>query len=91
MMGYGNFGYGGMGMLGGFWMLAFLALVIIGIIALVRHLSEMGTPGAPGATLFKSGPPSNNGSDPALAIARERLARGELSIEEFETIRRALG
>ncbi|HEX2865018.1 MAG TPA: SHOCT domain-containing protein [Deinococcales bacterium] len=77
------------GFLGGLLPLAMLALAILAGMALVRHFNEpRRAPGPAAGTLPRSFEPE---PDPALAIARERLARGELSVEEFEAIRRALG
>ncbi|HLC40190.1 MAG TPA: SHOCT domain-containing protein [Methylomirabilota bacterium] len=56
-----------------------LALMIIGIIAGVRWLATAGNPsGARGE------------SDRALQIIRERYAKGEISREKFERMRRDL-
>lgn len=81
MMGY--FGYGnGMSMFGGLGMLILVGLAILGILALLRHYNEPGHSPLTG--------PAQQRPDEALRIARERLARGELSLEEFESIKRSL-
>lgn len=68
-------GFGFLGMLL-FWGL-FLALVVGGTVFLLRQRGETRSPGdADGAT--------------ARRILDERLARGEISREEYETIRAAL-
>jgi putative membrane protein len=72
----------GLGMgLGGVWMIIFWAVIIGGGIWLL-------------ATLFpKSALSPKVDGDPevnSLAILKQRYARGELSKEEFETIRRDL-
>lgn len=76
-MGY-NWDYQGMG--GGWWVLMLIGMVIFwsilvfGVVALVRH--------------NHSGPviPHAGGDDKAVGILRERLARGEITPEEFTTI-----
>lgn len=69
---YGMMGGGGWG--GGGWVIGLLALffgvlVIAGIILLVRYLWP---------------PERGERADSALAILRERYARGEINQEEFE-------
>jgi putative membrane protein len=73
--GYGMHGLGGLGML------LFWALVIAGIVYLVRWY---------GPTINNSRVSGGDGNDNAVSIARERLARGEISPEEYESIKRAL-
>ena len=81
MMGYGY----GMGWLGGFGMVLFWGLMILGIVIFVRWFSNESARNPPPPT-------GRNGSerDQALEIARERLAKGEIKPEEFESIRRSL-
>jgi putative membrane protein len=80
MMGYGN-GYG-MGWFGGLGMLLFWGLVVFGIVMLLRWFSNQ----------RDASPAANNtgASNQALKIARERLAKGEIKPEEFESIKRSL-
>lgn len=75
----GGFGYGGM-MFGGLLMLAFWVLVIVGVIWLVLTLTRSGqtVPGAPGAAK-------------PLDTLRERYAKGEITKEQYEEIKRDLG
>ena len=82
MMGYGN-GYG-MGWFGGIGMVIFWGLVIFGIVMLLRWFSNQSG--------RSTSPPGGNmgGRDQALEIARERLAKGEIKPEEFESIKRGL-
>lgn len=96
-MGYGRgygYGYGNM-MGGGGWffgliMLLFWALVIVGIVLLVmwavRSSNRHNHPGT-------SAPPQvgQAGHDEAVAIAKKRLASGEITPEEYDGIMRALG
>ena len=82
MMGYGN-GYG-MGWFGGLGMVLFWGLVVFGIVMLLRWFSnESGRSRSSAAT-------NTAGSNQALEIARERLARGEIKTEEFESIKHSL-
>ena len=94
MMGYGRGGpYGGRmgpGMMGGFgfgWgivALLFWALVIGGVVFLiVRLLDQNPSPAGPHAR-------ERQQSDSALDILRERYARGEITKEEFDQMRRDL-
>ncbi len=77
-MGY-NWGYQGMG--GGWWflmvigMVVFWSILVFGVVALMRHNHSGPT------TLVHP-----DASDRAVAIIRERLARGEISPEEFTTL-----
>jgi putative membrane protein len=61
---------------GWFWMVAFWGIVIWGVVALVQR-SNRQEPPAPR-------------EDDALTILERRYARGELSAEEFEGMRRTL-
>jgi putative membrane protein len=77
----------GPGMMGGFgwgWfmpvlMLIFLGLIIWAIVAVVRGVSQFG--GSYNST---------NRSDPALDVLKTRYALGEISIEEFEKVKKSL-
>ena len=75
-MGWGQ-GYGWTGF-GGIFMLVFWLVVIVGAIALVRWLTARGDAGG-GAERRRP-----------LEIAQERYARGEISREEYEQLRRDL-
>jgi putative membrane protein len=82
MMGYGN-GYG-MGWFGGLGMVLFWGFLVFGIVMLLRWYSNQ-----PGRGVSPAG--NNAGaSNQALEIARERLAKGEIKPEEFESIKRSL-
>jgi len=74
--GYGP-GGGAAGWFAPILMLVFWALVIGGIVFLLRSWWPQGMRGRSG--------------DTALEILRERYARGELSREQFEEMRRDLG
>ena len=72
-------GYG----MGGDWglgMLLFWGLVVVGIVLLVRWLSSEAGRNAPPVS----------GDRQALDIARGRFARGEITAEELEAIKRGL-
>lgn len=74
---WGSWGIGMMIMMFVFW-----AVLIVGIVLLIRWLM---TAGAPGARLS-----SGTGSESALDILKKRYARGEISKQEFEEMRRDL-
>ena len=76
MMGYG-YGYGGWW---GLVTLLFWVLVIAGVVTLVVWLVRQGQ--------GQRGPVG--GEDRALATLRERYARGEITQDEFEQMRRTL-
>ena len=79
----GGWGWGGWLLMGFFWL-----LVIAGIVMLIvwmargpRHRMMMGQ----GGPMHMQGP-----NDEALAIAKRRLANGEISSEQYEQIRKTL-
>lgn len=71
---------------GGFWSV-FGTLFWVGLLVLLALLLARLIFGGGPRT---SGPPFAQRRDPALEIARERLARGEIDAQTFETIKRAL-
>ncbi len=77
----GGFGLGGGMLFGGFLMLAFWALVIGGIawLGVMFARNSQGTAATPGS-----------GQTP-LAILQARYAKGELTKEQFDQVRRDLG
>ena len=89
-----GFGFhGGVGLFAFVWFLVSIAflvllvlLVVLAIRWLLRSLSASGaaTPGRPGSS-------AATGDDAALAVLRERFARGEIDADEFEQRRRTLG
>lgn len=102
MMGYGQgYAHGGYGSgygtmmggsgFGGLLMLLFGALVIVGIVLLVmwavRASGQHGN-GNPALATPQSG---MVGHDEAMAIARRRLASGEITPEQYSEIARTLG
>lgn len=100
--GYGGSGYGGM-MGGGGWfvgvmMFVFGALVLVGIVLLVIWAARA-SGGHAGGQHHAVPPvmPGHNalsaaaGHDEAVAIAKRRLASGEISPDEYATIMKHLG
>jgi putative membrane protein len=83
MMGYGMYGYRAFPLWGGLAMMFFMLLFWLAIIAAIAWL---------GAWLFRQGrlaPPGPEAARPtALDILSERYARGEISREQYEQMRR---
>ncbi len=80
MNGYGyGMDSGGFGWIG---MLLFMVVIIVGLVVLVRALNQ-GSHGGHAGSVFDT--------DRTLQIARERFARGELTKEQFEALKRDLG
>ncbi len=92
MMGYGRYGSGFNNMMNGGWgillWLLFGALIIAGVVLLVlwamRSSTRHSASGGPT-------PPQAVGHDEAVAVARKRLASGEITKEEYDHIMGALG
>jgi uncharacterized membrane protein len=97
MMGYGRgYGYGYNNMMGGgggwfagLLMLLFAALVIAGIVLLVMWAvrASAGHQATSGTAL----PPEAAGHHEAVAIAKRRLASGEITKAQYDEIMQALG
>ena len=89
---YGPAMMGGYSPWAGLLMLLFWLAILVGAVLLVvwavRQSQHGGTtmPPHPGAT-----PPMQQHHDEAMAIARKRLASGEITREQFEEIRQTLG
>ena len=88
----------GFGLFGLFWLVSAvlsIALVVVLIMVAVRYLNRT-SPSAqgqwPGQAAPPPGapPPSSTRPEP-LEILRERFARGEITLSDFETAKRALG
>jgi putative membrane protein len=76
MMGDGFYGAGfGMGWLGFVFMLIFWGAVIAGVVWLVRIVVK---------------PESKFGGKDALAILKERLAKGEIDVKEFKVLKKEI-
>lgn len=90
MMGPCGWGFDMMGgWFGGFLMLLFGALVVMGVVLLivwgVRQSTGHAGFGGPQHPSPQAGP------DEAVAIARKRLAAGEITTEQYEELMRVLG
>jgi putative membrane protein len=84
-MGFGHDGLAGIGLIGLIWFalsIAFTVLIIVLIAVGIRWLLQHSGSGP------HAGPPRE---DNALAVLRERFARGEIDAEEYEARRRTLG
>lgn len=87
-------GYGlGYDMMGGGWVggalfLLFGTLVVVGVVLLVIWAvrASSGHTGSGGQA-----PPAGPAHDEAVAVARRRLASGEINRDQYEEIMRALG
>lgn len=80
-----NMGWGGGFGFGGLFMLIFWGLVIWAIIVLAKNLSE--NKGCCGMSDHNK---HKNSGDSAMDILRERYAKGELSKEDFERMKKDL-
>ncbi|MDF1541756.1 MAG: hypothetical protein RQ731_01600 [Anaerosomatales bacterium] len=91
MMGPYGWGYDmmGGGWFGGLLMLLFSVVVIAGVVLLVIWAVRQST-GQTGSHGSQSAPPQTS-SDEAVAIARKRLAAGEITKEQYEDLIRVLG
>ena len=68
---------------GGYWLMPLIMLLFLGVVAAgLYFLLKAFMPG--GGAAFRED------QDRALAIAKERLARGEITFEEYEKIRKTL-
>ena len=93
MMGYRGYGYGYGDMMGGGWfggvlMLLFTLLVLVGFVLLVIWAirASSGHHSASGPTMH----PAEAGHHEAVAIAKKRLASGEITKEQYDEIMRTL-
>jgi uncharacterized membrane protein len=89
MMDYGD----GWDMGGGGWLLPLLVLVLVGVVVyfVSREWTLRGLkrrPATPPSPVPSVAPPSR--PEP-LDILRERFARGDITLDDFETAKRALG
>ncbi|MDZ4178243.1 MAG: SHOCT domain-containing protein [Coriobacteriia bacterium] len=88
--GYGDSMMGGYGWFETLIMFFFGALVIAGIVLLVIWAVRASTH-HPSASGGASPPPGAAGHDEAVAIAKRRLASGEINKDQYDEIMRALG
>lgn len=73
----GNYGYGMMGYGGMFFGLIFWIIIIVGVYLLIKYLIEQNK--------ARTGEEKS-----ALDIAKERYAKGEITKEEFEEMKKRL-
>ncbi len=78
------------GWFGGALMLLFWLLVIAGLVLLVVWVVRATGPGTHADGGRPASPPAPPADD-AVSIARRRLASGEITTEEYETLVRVLG
>jgi uncharacterized membrane protein len=95
MMGYGNYGFGGNSFMGGWTalvMLFFGALVVAGVVVLIIWAvrSNSGHGHVPGTAAGSTGATGTVGHDEAVAIAKRRLASGEIDKDHYDEIMRSL-
>ena len=97
MMGYGNYGYGGNSFMGGGWiaglmMLLFGALVVAGVVVLIVWLarSSSGHGHLAASAVLPVGSAAPAGHHEAVAIAKRRLASGEIDKDQYDAIMKAL-
>ena len=83
-----------MGVFGLFWLVSAIlsiALIVVLIMLAVRYLNRTAPPPHgqwPGQATHPAATP---GRTEPLEILRERFARGEITLDDFETAKRALG
>lgn len=85
MYGYGSSGMmggSGLGLFGGFFMIIFWVLIIVGVVLLIKWLVDQGARGTPHVPVAMGGQ--------ALEIAKERYAKGEITKEQFDQMKKDL-
>jgi putative membrane protein len=82
-----GYGYGGSGWFGSVFMVFIWILIIAAIIALIKWL--LGTSRNKHETYSHA--PISSSSGRALDILKERYAKGEISKEQYETMKRDIG
>jgi uncharacterized membrane protein len=72
--------------------LSFPVLLVLLVVFMVRYLARMNPPtNAPWPGSQVTPPPVPPARSEPLDILRERFARGDITLDEFETAKRALG
>ena len=88
----GGFGMSAFGLLWLLGVVLFLVLIVVLVVLAVRYLIRTSPPTHGSWPAQQAGPPPMSQPRPEpLDILRERFARGEITLEEFETAKRALG
>lgn len=92
MMGYYGNNWGGFDFFGMIMMLLFWVLIVWGLIMLIRWLgySQGGGQLRHHMGRHHMNHQSGGGSDAALSILKERYAKGEISMEEYEERKKVL-
>jgi len=85
----GGFGLGAFGLLWALGGLFYLVLIVVLVVWAVRHLTRVNPPSQGPWTAPP--PPFPPARPEPLDILRERFARGDITLDEFETAKRALG
>ncbi|MDO8522601.1 MAG: SHOCT domain-containing protein [bacterium] len=87
---YGNYdgGFLPFHFIGFIGMLAFWALVIAGIVWLVRNASSSPSTGADTHSIGSNNSSTNSAHGTALDILKTRYAKGELTKEQFESMKK---
>lgn len=86
MMGRGFGGFGGYGMMGGSSFMMILVIAAVGFLIYLALNKNKQTSNQKDANLS----PQNNVESEALNMAKTRLAKGEITVEEFEQIKKNL-
>jgi putative membrane protein len=83
---------GGVGLIRLLLLVAFIALIVGLVLFLVRHGNQANSPSQMTWSGPQAAPPPWPPARPEpLDILRERFARGDITLDEFETAKRALG
>ena len=88
--GYGNM-FGGGGWLGGIVVLLFFALLAVAAVVLIMWAIRSSAGHGHAASGPGMMPPGAAGHNDAVAIAKKRLASGEITAQQYEEIMRTLG
>jgi uncharacterized membrane protein len=88
----GGWGLSAFGLLWLLGVVLFLVLIVVLVVLAVRYLMRMNPPiQGPWPGQQAAPPPVPPARPEPLEILRERFARGEITLDEFETAKRALG
>ena len=83
-------GYGGGFFLGGLLTAFWAALIVLGVLWIVRNWSNISAATRRAASNLQTGTPAASPVQTPLEIVQSRYAKGEISREEYENIRRDL-